>query len=388
MNTSPSTSTLGAITLGRVFGFKPHLAHELIDKAGSIENLFKLSECQRNSLLGPFSPFKDQLNDASLEESLRDLRRITECGARYVSIEDQGYPQRLKECYDAPIGLYYKSITDIQDLFNRPMISIVGTRDVSTYGQQWCQKIVLTLSKAPIKPTIVSGLALGVDSIAHEAALQFGLPTMAILPTGIEAVYPRRHWALARKCSQTPLCGLVSDFSIGYPVTVANFLRRNRIIAALSSATILVESKKHGGGLITARLASEYNRDIYALPGRIDDVRSQGCNNLIEQHIAESIANLETLSSRLGLGHTILSPNGSFSEKVERFYANLPPEMLEDVLSIAKHLENNRDADIENIASICGLTYSRALGLCVMLQKDNFLQMDLLQRCSIIVKNE
>lgn len=387
MNTSPSTSTLGAITLGRVFGFKPHMAHELIEKTGSIENLFKLSECQRNSLLGPYSPFKDKLNDDALEESLKEFTRIVECGANFVSIEDQGYPQPLKDCYDAPVGLYYKSITEIQDLFNRPMISIVGTRDISTYGQQWCQKIVLTLSKAPIKPTIVSGLALGVDSTAHEAALQFGLPTIAVLPTGIEAVYPKSHWMLARKCSQTPFCSLISDFPIGYPVTVANFLRRNRIIAGLSNATILIESKKHGGGLITARLATDYNRDLYALPGRIDDIRSQGCNNLIEQHIAESIANLETLSSRLGLGHTLLSPNGSFREKVERFYMNLPPEMLEDILGIAKHIENNRNADIENIASACGLTYSRALSLCIMLQKDNFLQIDLLQRCSIVVKN-
>lgn len=377
MLTSPSLSTLGAMTLSRVYGFKPQSIYKFIEEAGSIENLFRLDDNHRQSL---------KIGDDALEYSLKEWERMRALGARFISIEDEAYPQLLRECEDAPIGLYYRSDSEPEEFFSHPMISIVGTRDISPYGRLWCQNIVHALAQAPTKPSIVSGLALGVDGVAHESALRESLPTIAVLPTGIESYSPRSHYQLSEKCAHTPNCALISDFPIGYPITAANFLRRNRIIAGLSRATILIESKKHGGGLITARLASEYNRDVFVLPGRIDDIRSQGCNNLLEQELAEVIANLETLSSRLGLGRTYLSARGSFCERIENHYSNLPPVMLEDLLKVANCITEHRNDMMEEIAQRCSLTYSRVLSLCMMMQKDGFLQVDLLQRCHIIVK--
>lgn len=388
MKTSFDHGILGAITLNRVFGFKPQIAHRIIEETGSIGDFFTLSEKERNSFFSSDSPFRGKLGDNALEESYIEIERLAGCKADFLSIEDDNYPAPLRQCEDAPIGLYYKSASTADQIFSSPMISIVGTRDVSPYGKDCCRRIIESISHAPKHACIVSGLALGVDGIAHNSALQQGLPSIGVLPTGIETFSPRSHFELARKMAETPGCALVSDFPIGYPVTAANFIRRNRIIAGLSSATIVVESKKHGGSLITARSAFAYDRDVFVVPGRIDDVRSQGCNNLIEQKMAEPIANLQTLSSRLGLGYTMLSARGTFMERVEKFYSNLPPEMLEDILLIAKHIQERRGIDLESLSSLSALTYNRVLSLCMMLQKDAFLEIDLLQRCQILTKNE
>ncbi len=388
MKTSFDQNVLGAITLNRVFGFKPQIAHRIIENAGSIGGFFSLTEKQRDSVFSSGSTFRGKLGDDALEESAREIERLARCEAGFISIEDGNYPAPLRECEDAPIGIYYKSASPAEQVFSSTMISIVGTRDVSSYGKDCCRRVVEAISRAPEAACIVSGLALGVDGIAHERALQRGLPTIAVLPTGIETFSPRTHFELARKISETPGCALVSDFPIGFPVTAANFIRRNRIIAGLSRATIVIESKKHGGSLITARSAFAYDRDVFVIPGRIDDVRSQGCNNLIEQKMAEPIANFQMLSARLGLGYTTFSPRGTFPERVEKFYANLPSEMLDDILLLANNIMEHRGIDVESLASLSGLTYNRGLSLCMMLQKDGFLEIDLLQRCQILTKNE
>lgn len=388
MNTSSNVSTLGAITLNRVFGFKPAIAHAIIEKFGTVSNFFSLPEKERDSVLPSDSPYKGKLGDAALEESLKELNRLSSIKANFISIEDDAYPALLRLCNDAPPGFYYKSNTPARELFSQKMTAIVGTRDVTPYGKQWCRNIVHTLAQAPIKTCIVSGLALGVDGIAHESALGESLGTIAVLPTGIETFYPRYHYSLAERLASTANCALISDFPIGYPATAANFLRRNRIIAGLCGSTLVIESKKHGGSLITARLAQSYGRDIFALPGRIDDIHSQGCNNLLEEKLAEPIANLQTLSYRLGLGRTTFSKEGTFAESLENFYAPLPPEMLEDILKIGRKIQKERGIDLETLSTRCELTYSRVLSLCTMMQKDAFLEIDLLQRCHILTKNK
>lgn len=388
MNTSPDVSTLGAITLNRVFGFKPAIAHAIIEKFGTVNAFFSLPEKERDSVLPPGSPYKGKLGDAALEESLKELDRLSSIKAGFISIEDEAYPPLLRLCDDAPPGFYYKSGTPARDLFSQKMTAIVGTRDVTPYGKHWCRNIVHTLAQAPIKPCIVSGLALGVDGTAHESALDEGLGTIAVLPTGIETFYPRCHHNLAERLASTANCALISDFPVGYPATAANFLRRNRIIAGLCGSTIVIESKKHGGSLITARLAQSYGRDIFALSGRIDDIHSQGCNNLLEEKLAEPIANLQTLSFRLGLGLTTFSKEGTFEEVLEKHYAAVPPEMQEDILKIGKSIRKERGVDIETLSARCGLAYGRVLSLCTMMQKDAFLEIDLLQRCHILTKNK
>ena len=387
MKTSQSIATPGAITLGRAFGFNPKIAYKLIMKTGSIGALFGLSERERDALLLKHPDYLGKISDAELEKSFREYEWLKSIGADFISIEDEDYPEDLRACEDAPLGLYYKACSPPSDFFSFPMISVVGTRDISPYGREWCPRIVQEIARSPKPASIISGLALGVDAVAHRAALDFGIPSIAVLPCGINEVSPAGHWELAERIRKTPHCALVSDFPPGFPVTKGNFLRRNRIIAGLSSSTILIESRKHGGGLITARTAFSYGRYVYALQGRIDDVRSHGCNNLIEEKIAEPIANIQTLGSRLGLGRNIYSPAGSFAEKVEKYYQNLPPEMLEDLLALARSIEKNKGMDIESLAFDCALSYPRTLSLSTMLQKDGFIQTDLMQRCSILAKN-
>ena len=387
MNASNLPVTAGAITLNRAFGFNPRIAYELLGKTGSIGALFALSEDERNALLYKHPDYLGKLSNEEFENSLREYDWLRANGADFICIEDEDYPLSLKECEDAPLGLYYKSCSKPSDFFAFPMISVVGTRDISTYGREWCPKIIQTIADCPNRASIVSGLALGVDSLAHKAALSFGIPTLAVLPCGINEVAPAGHWELAEKIRNSPNCALLSDFPPGYPVTKGNFLRRNRIIAGLSSSTILIESRKHGGGLITARTAFSYGRDVYALQGRIDDLRSQGCNNLLEEKIAEPISNIQSLGARLGLGRRIYSPRGSFAEGVEKYYQRLPVEMLEDLLSLARSIEKRKGINLEDLAFDCDLTYPRTLSLCTMLQKDSFIQIDLMQNCTILAKN-
>ena len=180
-------------------------------------------------------------------------------------------------------------------------VAVVGTRDISPYGREWCERIVHALARTSPKPLIVSGLAIGTDICAHKAALEASLPTIAVMATGTDTIYPYRHRQIAEKMSGTQGCALVTDYPPGTAPLPVNFLRRNRIIAGLSHATILVESKIKGGGMMTCRLAFSYDRDVYALPGRADDLRSQGCNHLIRARMAEPLTSEEDIIDSLGL---------------------------------------------------------------------------------------
>ena len=244
------------------------------------------------------------------EEELTDLEKI---GISFSAWNSASYPPLLKECADAPVGLYIRSVTPARELWNPSgNIAVVGTRDLSPYGKEWCEKAVTAIASGNEKPSIISGLALGTDICAHRTALDNGLPTIGVMATGPETVYPYRHKEFAERLWQTPGCALVTDYPPGTAPLAIHFLRRNRIIAGLADATILIESKSRGGGMTTSRLAFSYSRDVYALPGRADDVRSQGCNRLIREKIAEPLISIEDLIGSLGLekrsGNRKISP--------------------------------------------------------------------------------
>lgn len=384
MKSSPSPLALaGACVLARTFGERPALAHAIINNLGSIETLFSLSEKERESVFGPYSRYRDSLTDKALDRGFKDLEDISRLGAKAISVEDPLYPPLLRECKDAPIILFYKSRSNPGDLFSQKMISIVGTRDISPYGAEWTGRITASFAQSACPPCIVSGLAFGVDITAHSSALRYNMSTIAVIPTGIDEIYPHSHFGTAERIADTPGCAVVSDFFPGTPTIKAYFIRRNRIIAGLSMSTILIESRKKGGGLITSHMAWGYGREVYALPGRIDDVRSEGCNALIEEKVAEPIVSLPQLSRKLRLGTKV--QNTSWSESVGRFYKGR--EMQEDLLNMACTIERCNGIDIEGLCDKCGYDYSRTLNLCGILQKDGFIQTDLLQRCIILAKN-
>ena len=168
----------------------------------------------------------------------------------------------------------------------RPRIAVIGTRDPSPYGREYTMKIVSMLAQSSLNPIIISGLAMGVDTIAHRSALSNGLQTVAVLPTGIDTIYPLQNRELAEKIQEDPGSALLTQFPEKTAPMAINFLARNYVMAALSDLVIVVGSKVKGGAIVTARYASEYNIPIIALPGRVDDLRSQGCNDLIREGIA------------------------------------------------------------------------------------------------------
>ena len=207
----------------------------------------------------------------------------------YFTIEDDIYPQCLKEISNPPLKLYYKGNLDL--LKDERLIAVVGTRNPSSYGKLCCEYMVKKMTSANI--TIVSGFAKGIDSIAHKTSLLAGGKTIAVIASGLDIVYPASNLSLYREIEEKGL--IWSEYEAGVKPFKFNFPQRNRIIAGLSKGTIVVESKDRGGSLITADLALEFNRDVYAVPGDVFSEYSKGCNNLIRDSKAKSLSNINEL---------------------------------------------------------------------------------------------
>lgn len=209
-------------------------------------------------------------------------------------ITDTRYPTRLLACHDAPILLYYRGKAELNT--NR-MIAVVGTRGCTRQGIHLTEEIIAQL--APYGVTVISGLAVGIDSIAHQTALRNGLPTIAVLPLGLDTIYPALNRPLARQILKAE-GGLLSESMSQYKRDSYLFPRRNRIVAGMSDATVVIESGNKGGSMITARLAADYGRDVFALPGRVSDPMSKGCHQLIKQQRALLVESGEEIAAWMG----------------------------------------------------------------------------------------
>jgi len=204
---------------------------------------------------------------------------------------DDNYPARLKNCSDAPIILYFKGNANLNE---RRIISVVGTRNATNYGKEICEELIRSFSERSYPILVVSGLAYGIDVHAHKACLKYNVPTVGVFAHGLDTVYPALHSAIASKMLENG--GLITDFISETKIDRQNFLRRNRIIAGLADATIIVESAEKGGALVTADIANSYNRDVFAFPGRSTDPFSRGCNKIIklnEAVLVENAADIE-----------------------------------------------------------------------------------------------
>ena len=380
---------VSAIALNTIFGYEPKFSHNIIEALGSAEAVFSLTDAELLKVFGPYNKYLAQINGGALRAAEEEYDRLSSLGYQVLSLFDEAYPSALRECPDAPMILYIRSTTPASELFNRrQVISIVGTRDISLYGKEWCRRIVDAISQAPGKPVIASGLAYGVDITAHLSALDCGLPTIGVSPVGIDRIYPTRHAQAAARIASAPGSAIITDYPPGTAPQVYNFLRRNRIIAGLGSSTLLIESKVKGGGMMTARLAAGYGRDVFALPGRIDDIRSQGCNLLLKEKIAEPISDLEALPSLLGLGQYNLRKKGSLDTMIkERFSDSLDSQGLADISSIASAIRKERGIDIEGLCRQCDLGFGEVSAYVGMLESEGIICIDLFQRCSINVKN-
>lgn len=296
----------------------PALATSILDRVGSEENFFAFSESQLSAMMG-FSNrlFKSSLRADALSSAAAERNFIDSNSISAIYFRDESYPQRLLECDDAPLMLY--GLGDC-DLNRSRFISIVGTRHATAYGIDFVGRLIDDLATMlPDKPVIVSGLAYGIDIAAHRAALKAGLPTIAVLAHGLNTLYPSQH----RQVAVDMIHGngmLLTDYPSSAQVHKGNFLARNRIVAGLSDALVVAESASKGGALVTARLAAGYNRDVFALPGRISDKYSAGCNALIANNVAALITSASDLCAHLGW------PTVSTQAETPSLFPTLTPE--------------------------------------------------------------
>lgn len=226
-----------------------------------------------------------------------ELSYCTKHGIVPIASDSGQYPALLKECNDFPHVLYYKG--DISALGTRRMLSMVGTRKMTSYGQKTCDRIISDLSAICTDAVIVSGLAYGVDGACHRAALAYGLTTVAVLPNPVTTIYPSQHTRLAEEIMVRG-GGILSEYHSGMKMKGVTFIARNRIIAGMGAGTIIVESPAKGGSMITARLAHGYDRSVMAVPGRIGDTYSEGTNKLIASEIARMVCSAEDITRELG----------------------------------------------------------------------------------------
>jgi len=281
------------IALSLVPGIGSVTAKSLIAYTGSAEQVFTEKEKILRKIPGVGSILaKNILESRVMSRASQEVEFLVKNNVKALFYLDEDYPQRLLGCADAPIVLYVKGNPDL----NYPKaISIVGTRHATDYGRKMVDQFISILKERGYRILIVSGLAYGIDIQSHKAALRTGLPTVAVLGHGLETVYPSLHTPIAREMVEKN-GGLVSDFLSFSTIERTNFLRRNRIIAGMSDATVVVESAKKGGALVTADIANSYNRDVFAFPGRVGDVYAEGCHFLIKSNRAsliETVSDLE-----------------------------------------------------------------------------------------------
>lgn len=372
--------------LGRIFGFEPRIALALISHAGSAAEVFRAPVREIEEMLGPYSKYRGKITASAVRAAEKELEELEHQGIAFISYTEDGYSPLLKECEDAPVGIYIRSGSPENELFlKRRFISIVGTRDISPYGTEWCENIVEALARTMDRPVIVSGLAIGTDICAHRAAVECGLSTIGVMATGPEKIYPSRHYTFGQKIARTPGCALVTDYPPGTAPLAVHFLRRNRIIAGMSEATILIESKAKGGGMMTASLAFSYSRSVYALPGRIDDPRSQGCNILIRNNTAAPVVDIDKLANELGLRKSpSISKEKSGSLDLKALYGKgFSPDSIGMMSAILMSIRQKRGITIEEIAECTGIRYQEVLKYTGILETDGLIRTDLLQRCTI-----
>lgn len=255
-------------------------------------------------------------------------------GVKALCLNDDGYPYRLKEAPDAPLMLFYKGTADLNA---RHVVNIVGTRHCTRYGEDLIRRFVADLRALCPNAIVVSGLAYGVDVHAHREALNNGLETVAVLAHGLDTLYPPSHRDIANEIVRHG--GLLTEYMTRTKPDKLNFVRRNRIVAGICDATILVESAKKGGGLITTRIAREYNRDVFAFPGAVGAPYSEGCNNLIRDNGAGLITSAEDFVKAMGWGDEAVLEKAK-SKGIER---HIFPDLSADERKVVDLLRQTND---------------------------------------------
>ncbi len=341
--------TLYAVALTRINHFNLTTSLELYRKLGSATAVMEHRHDIKAVLPDATPRLEEALKDVSeaMRRAEQEMKFDEDHNIQPLVIGDDNYPERLRRCDDAPLVLYYRGTANLN---HRHIISIVGTRHCTIYGQDIIRRFTADMKSLCPDTIIISGLAYGVDINAHRQALTNGMETVGVLAHGLDYLYPTAHRETATEMLRQG--GLATEFMTGTNADKMNFVRRNRIVAGLADATIVVESASKGGSLITANLASDYNRDVFAFPGNVGAPYSMGTNNLIRDNKATLITSAEDFVNLMGWAND----NQLLKAKKNGIERQLFPELNDNEKKIASLLANNNNMQISVISMRSGLT--------------------------------
>lgn len=345
---------LYTMALTRLPGLGMIGANRLMEAAGSATTIFSNAKNLKDIVPDVSQKVIDAIvNCDVLRLCEAEIRFAEKNGIRCLTLNDEDYPSRLRECDDAPLLLFYKGTANLNSLH---IINLVGTRHATEYGRDICQRFISELHEIMPDVLIVSGLAYGIDINAHRAALQYGMDTVGVLAHGLDRIYPAVHRRTAAEMLNHG--GLLTEYPSGTNPDRQNFIKRNRIVAGMSDATIVVESAAKGGALITADIAESYNRDCFAFPGRIGDEFSTGCNALIRNNRATLLQSAEELVKAMNWDYT---PASSPREGIQR---QLFPDLTPEEELVTSQLEKNPDGlQINTIVVNTNIPINRMTGI-------------------------
>ncbi|HVF97938.1 MAG TPA: DNA-processing protein DprA, partial [Flavisolibacter sp.] len=318
-------------------------------KTSELEKIEGIGEIRAKSIKH-FSDF----HLAEHEEKFIDKYKI-----RTFFLTDEAYPARLRNCYDSPTLLFYKGEADLN---TSKVLAVVGTRSNTDYGKAFTENLVKDLGGQNI--LIISGLAFGIDAIAHKAAIKSGLPTVGVVGHGLDKIYPLQHASMAREMIATG-GGVLSEFFSGTKPDKHNFPLRNRVVAGVSDATVIVESSVKGGSMITASLADAYNRDVFAVPGRTTDKVSLGCNHLIKYNKGILLTDADELLDVMGWKEKKAAP-----KKQRELFIELTPEEQ----CVINLLQKKEAVHIDEINLSSGLSSSTIAAAILNLELQGIVQ--------------
>ena len=356
-----SDDLLYNIALTHIFMVGHRTARTIIDTLGSARAVFESDPATLLTMGNVGKYLSDRgYQTAALQRATKEIEQMARHNIHAVSIQDAKYPKRLAQCPDAPIVLFHTA--DI-DLNAAKMLTIVGTRRITPYGSDLTKQLVADIASNAPDTIIVSGLAYGTDITAHRVALSCGLRTIGVVAHGLDTIYPPSH-----RNTASDMCrnggGVVTEYTTNTRPDPQNFVQRNRIVAGLTDATIVVESARKGGSLITASIANDYNRDVFAFPGRIGAEFSEGCNCLIRDNKAQLITSATDVINLLKWD----TPTPQATQQSLFDDEPLPPEQQQVI-----NLLQNEPLHINTISRAIGLPIQHTSALLTNMVFDDLL---------------
>lgn len=346
------------LALKMVRGLRPAAVRELIGAFGTAESVFANVNDLKSHVNGISNDVVERLKNKNLfKEAEKEVEYSIRNNINIIIENETEYPSRLRECQDAPDVIFFKGKADLNNL---KVVSIVGTRNATEYGKTLCVRFVRDLAELCPNTLIVSGLAYGIDIEAHRAAIEYGLPTVAVLAHGLDRIYPSVHKTTASTMQANG--GILTEYMTDTRPDRQNFIARNRIVAGMADATVVIESAIHGGALITANYAVDYGRDCLAFPGRVGDDFSAGCNHYISINKAGLVQSAADFVK--GMMWDIDMTPGQNRHIQHQLFVELTPEEEK----IVELLRKNGDMQINSIVLEASISVNKLITIMFSLE--------------------